>query len=102
MEIYQKLQEKLGDLLRENVELKQYSTFKLGGPAKYFFIAKTREEIIKAAQAARELSLPFFILGGGSNILISDQGFGGLVIKAENRGVEVRKNIIRAEAGASL
>jgi len=102
MEILQKLQEKLGENIQENVELKQYSTFKLGGPAKYFFIAKSREEIIKAAQTAKELDLPFFILGGGSNILVHDKGFDGLVIKVETKNLEMNDNIIKADAGVLL
>ncbi|MDI6602912.1 MAG: FAD-binding protein, partial [Patescibacteria group bacterium] len=67
--------------VKKNVLLKNYTTFRIGGPAKYFFIAKTKEEIIKAIKWAKENKLPFFILGEGSNILVSDKGFNGLVIK---------------------
>ncbi len=96
------IKQKLNKNLQENVDLTQYSTFKIGGPAKYFFIAKTNEDIVKAAQTAKKNNLPFFILGGGSNVLISDKGFNGLVIKAENKSVNAKKNIIKAEAGALL
>ncbi len=102
MEILQKLQEKIGENIQGNIELKQYSTFKLGGPAKYFFIAKSKEEIIKAVQTAKKLDLPFFILGGGSNILVHDNGFDGLVIKVEIKNMEVNGDIIKAEAGVLL
>jgi len=67
---------------QKNVSLKKYTTFKIGGPAKYFFTAKNKNDLIKALREAKKLNLPFFILGGGSNVLISDKGFNGLVIKA--------------------
>ena len=66
---------------QKNVSLKNYTTFKIGGRAKYFFVAKIKEELIEAIKKAKEMKLPFFILGGGSNILVSDKGFNGLVIK---------------------
>ena len=65
---------------QKNVLLKNYTTFKIGGPAKYFFTAKTKPGLVEAVQAAKKLGLPFFILGGGSNILVSDKGYQGLVI----------------------
>jgi UDP-N-acetylmuramate dehydrogenase len=67
--------------LKKNVSLKNYTTFKIGGPAKYFFEAKKKEDLIGAVIAAKKMKLPFFIFGGGSNILVSDEGFKGLVIK---------------------
>jgi len=66
---------------KRNVLLKDYTTFKIGGPAKYFYIAKTKTELIEAIKKAKKIKLPFFILGGGSNLLVSDKGFNGLVIK---------------------
>jgi UDP-N-acetylmuramate dehydrogenase len=66
---------------KRNVLLKNYTTFRIGGPAKYFFVAKNKTELIEAILTAKKLKLPFFILGGGSNILVSDKGFSGLVIK---------------------
>lgn len=66
---------------KRNVLLKNYTTFKIGGPAKYFYIAKTKTELVEAIKKAKKIKLPFFILGGGSNLLVSDKGFNGLVIK---------------------
>lgn len=66
---------------QRDVSLKNYTTFKIGGSAKYFFTAKTKEDLFCAITAAKKLKLPFFVLGGGSNILVSDRGFKGLVIK---------------------
>jgi len=61
--------------------LKNQTTFGIGGKAQFFFVAKTKENLIKAVKLAKKLKLPFFILGGGSNLLVSDRGFDGLVIK---------------------
>ena len=66
---------------QKNIPLKNYTTFRIGGPAKYFFVAKTKENLIEAIKMAKKMKLPFFILGGGSNLLVSDEGFNGLVIK---------------------
>lgn len=67
--------------IKKNVALAEYTTFKIGGPAKYFFAAKNKNEVIKAIEWAKNKNLPFFILGGGSNLLVSDRGYNGLVIK---------------------
>ena len=66
---------------QRNILLKNFTTFKIGGKAKYFYVAKTKKDLILTIKTAKELKLPFFILGGGSNLLISDDGFKGLVIK---------------------
>jgi UDP-N-acetylmuramate dehydrogenase len=73
--------EKLLPEIKRNVLLKNYTAFKIGGRAKYFFVAKTKDDLVKTILVARKLKLPFFILGGGSNLLVSDRGFNGLVIK---------------------
>ena len=67
--------------VKRNVLLKNYTTFKIGGPAKYFYIAQNKTELIGAIKKAKKIKLPFFVLGGGSNLLVSDEGFNGLVIK---------------------
>ena len=87
---------------QKNVSLAKYTTFKIGGPAKYFYIAKTSKQIINAVKLTQELKISYFILGGGSNILISDRGFNGLAIKTESRKFKIIKNRIFAEAGAKL
>jgi len=70
--------------IKKNVPLKNHTTFRVGGPAKYFFVAKNKKELIKIIDAARKSKLPFFILGAGSNILVSDKGYNGIVIKIKN------------------
>lgn len=88
--------------IKKNVRLASYTTFKIGGPAQYFFIAKTNDDLIKAIKAAKEENRSYFILGGASNLLVSDEGFKGLVIKAENSSFEIKDNLIKTEAGAKL
>ena len=76
----------------ENVLIRDYTTFKIGGPAKYFFKAKTKLELIEAIQTAKQNGLPFFILGGGSNLLVRDNGYDGLIIKMENARIDLFDN----------
>jgi UDP-N-acetylmuramate dehydrogenase len=88
--------------MQENVLLKNYSTFKIGGPAKYFCVVKNKDELIGALAVSQKLNLPFFILGGGSNILISDDGFLGLVIKMQNTAYHLENDKIFAGGGIKL
>lgn len=88
--------------VQENVLLAQHTTFRIGGPAKYFLVAKKREDLIKAIQVAKKHNLPFFVLGGGSNLLVSDRGYNGLVIKIHNSKFQIRNSEIAAEAGTTL
>lgn len=88
--------------VKKNVFLAPYTTFKIGGKAKYFYEAKSKEDLVKAIKAAKETGLPFFILGGGSNVLVSDKGFNGLVIKMQNTKYEIRATKIVADAGVLL
>lgn len=79
------------------------NTFKIGGNAKYFCIVKTIDELKEAVCFVEENKLPFFVLGGGSNILFRDDGFDGLVIKMEiiGRDVEIiSKDEIHIKVGA--
>ncbi len=88
--------------VQENVSLDQYTSFKIGGPARFFYEAQTSEEVVKAVKAAQKCNIPLFILGGGTNILVSDQGFEGLVLKAENKNIDMEGGVIRAGAGVEL
>jgi len=91
-----------GNIFQKNVLLKNYTTFKIGGPAKYFLIAKTKEDLMKGVESAKKLKLPVFILGGGSNVLVSDKGFNGLVIKMENLKIDIfDQDSIYVESGVN-
>lgn len=69
--------------IKENIRLAPYTTFKIGGPARYFCTVTDEDEVVEAVRFAKKNELRFFVLGGGSNILVSDSGFDGLVIKNE-------------------
>lgn len=66
---------------KRDVPLGPFTTFRIGGPADLFFEATSADELANAIVAARELHVPFFVLGLGANILIGDKGFRGLVIR---------------------
>src|SRR5512133_679434 len=70
-----------GARIRRAEPLAPYTTFKIGGPADYFYEATTAGELADAILAARELAVPYFVLGLGANILVGDRGFRGLVIR---------------------
>ena len=77
--------------IEENVSLKEYSTMRVGGVARYFAAISTQEELIEALAFAKEKDLPVFILGGGSNVVFSDDGYRGLVIACRIKGIEMLK-----------
>jgi UDP-N-acetylmuramate dehydrogenase len=74
-------------LIRENIPLAPLTTLGVGGPARYFAEATTEAEVIEAVEFARSRELPLFVLGGGSNLVIADTGFAGLVLKIGIAGV---------------
>ncbi|HEU4631856.1 MAG TPA: UDP-N-acetylenolpyruvoylglucosamine reductase, partial [Gemmatimonadaceae bacterium] len=77
-----RLAERLGrDRVRRAVPLAPYTTFRIGGPADAFYEATTADELAGAVTTARELGVPWFVLGLGANILVGDRGFRGLVIR---------------------
>lgn len=75
--------------LQENVSLRDYCTIRLGGPAKYFATAKTPKDIKAAIDFANEKQINFFCLGSGANVIFSDSGYDGLILKIEISGFEV-------------
>jgi UDP-N-acetylmuramate dehydrogenase len=89
--------------LERDVLLAPYTTFKIGGPADLFYRALTAEELATAIHAARELEIPFFLLGLGANILVGDGGFRGLVIRNEVREIEFIDDVrVRAGSGVEV
>jgi UDP-N-acetylmuramate dehydrogenase len=88
--------------ISKNAPLEKFTTFKIGGRAKYFFTAKNKDSFIQALNWAVKNSLPSFVLGGGSNLLIADAGFNGLVIKNENKKYKTKGNRIFAGSGTPL
>ncbi len=76
--------------IEENIKLASYTTFKIGGPARFFCQVTKEEELVEAVRFAEGKRLAIFVLGGGSNILVGDYGFAGLVIKMEIKGIDQR------------
>lgn len=73
--------------LEKDKNLKEFTTFRIGGKARFFCAVQNEADLVEALAFAAENKLPLFVLGGGSNILISDRGFDGLVIKMEIKGI---------------
>ena len=85
---------KISDLipnLQEHVVMRDFTTFHVGGVADYFVEVETVEDLIKAVKAAQNLKLRYFILGNGSNILFSDYGYNGLIIKNKTSQMAIMK-----------
>jgi UDP-N-acetylmuramate dehydrogenase len=95
-----------GDRLQESVRLAPYTSARIGGPADYLLIATSAEDLAQLAEKLWEMEMTFRILGGGSNVLISDRGARGSVILNHARKVEFLEEDERprvfAESGASL
>jgi len=88
---------------RGKILLAPLTTFKIGGPSQYYFQAENKPDLIEAIKWAKQKETPFFILGSGSNILVSDQGFKGLVIKCQMSAIKCQKQgLIYAGAGLPL
>ncbi|HOS12761.1 MAG TPA: UDP-N-acetylmuramate dehydrogenase [Candidatus Pacearchaeota archaeon] len=89
--------------LRENVLLSEYSTFRIGGIARYLIEVDNAEDLKKVIQKALELNLQFIVIGGGSNILFSSKGYNGLVIVFKsNNTFSINDNLIEVDASVSL
>jgi len=88
--------------IQKNISLSKYTSFKIGGPAKYFCVAENVEEIEEALEFEEGNKLNIFVLGGGNNLLISDKGFDGLVIQVMNQELGIKNNEIFVGSGLSL
>lgn len=74
--------------IQANVELAPLTTFRIGGPAKWFVHAETESDVADAVAWARAHDVPLFVMGGGSNLLVSDAGFEGMVLHVGIRGIQ--------------
>jgi len=89
-------------LIQENVALAPLTTFKVGGPARFFLEAKTVDHVLAGVEFSRAQNLPLFVLGGGSNLVVSDAGWPGLVLKIAVGGIDESNQggLERFEVGA--
>ena len=95
---FKELQRLFSARFKEQELLSKHTNFRIGGPAKWFVEAKTIDEIVYVLNLTREHHVPFFVLGGGSNVLVSDTGFDGLVIKLAHRTYKREGTKITADA----
>ncbi|MBU2632537.1 UDP-N-acetylmuramate dehydrogenase [Patescibacteria group bacterium] len=90
-------------MFKKNVLLKPYSSYRVGGPAAYFTEIKNEDEIKQVLTEARKNNInSIFILGGGTNLLINDRGFNGLVIKISIDFIRKEENSVEVGAGTLL
>ena len=91
------------DKFTKNLPMSLYTTFKAGGSADYAFFPKTREELKNALDFIKEEGLPYYIVGKGSNLLVSDEGFRGVVLfTTAMNDVKISGSTVYADAGVSL
>ena len=88
--------------IEANKNLAPFTTFGIGGPADLLFHAKSSEELARIVLTAKELEVPYFLMGKGANLLIGDRGFRGLMIICEIAGIDfLDDNIVRAGSGVA-
>ncbi len=83
----------------EEVPLAPYTTFHIGGPARWFAQAESEDDIAEGVAFAAQRKLPLFVLGGGSNLLVSDAGFPGLVLRIALKGIRQDRETVSAAGG---
>jgi UDP-N-acetylmuramate dehydrogenase len=83
-----------------NELMSKHTNFRVGGPAKTYVISNTPDEVMQAIEDAKAKNEKFYVMGGGSNLLVSDEGFDGVIIQIANRGVKIEGETIKADAGA--
>jgi UDP-N-acetylmuramate dehydrogenase len=100
----ERLAQHLGpERIERDMPLARFTTFKIGGPADLFVRARTEDDLAGAVLAARELEIPYFLLGVGANILVGDGGFRGLVIRNEVDGIGfLDETRVRAGSGVEV
>ena len=98
----ERLRKALGDGLLTSEPLRHHTTLRIGGPADFYFAARTPDQLVAALRIAREIDLPIFLLGGGSNLLVSDDGFRGLVLRNACEAIEFDGTVAQVECGADF
>lgn len=88
----------------KNESMAAHTTWQIGGPAKLFQEVTDKDELVEALDSAQKLSIPVYIIGNGSNLLFSDKGYDGMVVKLRGNftGMHIKHNVIVAEAGVKL
>src|SRR4051812_16400411 len=95
----------LEEVVTENEPLKQFTWYKIGGPARFFVRPRTVEELQATAQRCLENQIPMYVLGLGANLLVSDEGVDGAVFRLDQehwRRVKFAKNIVHIGSGVDM
>src|SRR5262252_188264 len=82
--------------IHENLPLAPLTTLQIGGPARFFAELQSSEQIIAGFRWSAERRIPVFVLGGGSNIVVSDRGFPGLVIRNAIKGIQIQDESVES------
>ncbi|MEO7366364.1 MAG: UDP-N-acetylmuramate dehydrogenase [Gemmatimonadaceae bacterium] len=104
IDTYAKLARQLNESqLRHDEPIAPYTTFRIGGPADLFYSTSSAEDLASAVLAARDASVPYFVLGLGANILVGDKGFRGLVIRNHASHFTFDENgLLKVESGTVM
>ncbi|MFZ2804259.1 MAG: UDP-N-acetylmuramate dehydrogenase [Patescibacteria group bacterium] len=86
-------------IVLENEPMVAHTYLKIGGPARLFLVAPTADEVVRAVEEAVRLSIPWYVIGGGSNLLVSDDGFQGIVVQATDRRTDIEGRMVSAAPG---
>src|ERR1700722_17397190 len=86
----------------EHVPLSQYTRFKIGGPAFALIDASSEAALIEAVEIMQETGSRYTVIGGGTNLIVDDTGFPGVVLRYTADAIEIDGSVVRAEAGAVL
>lgn len=101
-EKYRRFEDAFMGTTKRNEALSRYTSFQTGGDADLFVDITDAQQMADALRLTHELDIPRFVLGGGSNVLVSDDGFRGLIIRNHIRGLAVQDNEVIAGAGEQL
>lgn len=98
------VREQVGEIIKIDEPMKLHTTFQVGGTADYFATPRTEEEVGILLEKAKKYEIPVFVVGNGSNLLVSDKGYRGMIVQIgkEYSDVSVEGNTVLAQAGASL
>jgi UDP-N-acetylmuramate dehydrogenase len=99
MSITQQLTQIVGSRVIENEPMSRHTNYRIGGSAKWLVEVRTVEELQAVLSLANEARVATVVLGGGSNVLVSDAGFDGIVIKIAMRSYEIHGTTVKAQAG---
>src|SRR5438067_1011263 len=86
------MRERFGERVRLGESLAAHTSFRIGGPADVMLAARTRQDLLDGIALATSLDLPWLLLGRGSNVLVEDSGYRGLIIRNETNAVEIDRS----------